>query len=160
MRSSHSLRICSPRSSSSRSRPRSRISRIRSIHSPMPLRICSRRSSLRPRELLSARSRSSRAFFMRSSIAFLQSAPEERCGVRDRDQPLDWGARRESLSAFSLASRAFFMRSSQALRICSLRSSSRPRELFSARSRSSRSFFMRSSQAFRRSLEELFCREL
>ena len=49
---------------------------------------------------------------MRSSIAFLQSVPDERCGVRDRDEPLDWGARRESLSAFSRASRACFMRSS------------------------------------------------
>ena len=26
---------------------------------------------------------------MRSSIAFLQSVPEERCGVRERDEPLD-----------------------------------------------------------------------
>ena len=49
---------------------------------------------------------------MRSSIAFLQSVPDERCGVRERDELLDWGERRESFSAFSLASRACLMRSS------------------------------------------------
>ena len=48
---------------------------------------------------------------MRSSIAFLQSVPEERCGVRDLEEPLE-GEGRLALFAFSCASRACFMRSS------------------------------------------------
>ena len=50
---------------------------------------------------------------MRSSSAFLQSVPEECCGVRDLEEPLDGDGCRESLLA---RSRACLIRSSQALR--------------------------------------------
>ena len=50
---------------------------------------------------------------MRSSMAGLQSSPEERCGVRDFEEPLE-GEGRLALLAFSRASRACFMRSSMA----------------------------------------------
>ena len=54
-------------------------------------------------------------------MSLRMSSPEGRCGLRERDEPLDCGLRdcgerRESLLECSRASRAFFMRSSKALR--------------------------------------------